>query len=284
MSYLLEVDRLAVTMPDGTRAIDDVSFTVDRGEIVGFIGESGSGKSTTANAIARLLPEGATVTGRIMFDGRDVLALGTRELNRFRDVDLGMVFQDPRAAVNPVARVGEYVTEALRVNRRMSRAAARARAIELFTEVGIPEPDRRLDEYPHQFSGGMLQRAVIAAALSTDPRLLLADEATTALDVTRQAEVAAILRKACHDRDLGLVFITHDLELAGALCDRVCVMYRGRIVEQVEADRLHTDATHPYTIALLRSRPSVDERSQRLPVITAADRETFESALEETSP
>ena len=284
MSYLLEVDRLAVTMPDGTRAIDDVSFTVDRGEIVGFIGESGSGKSTTANAIARLLPEGATVTGRIMFDDRDVLALGTRELNRFRDVDLGMVFQDPRAAVNPVARVGEYVTEALRVNRRMSRAAARARAIELFTEVGIPEPDRRLDEYPHQFSGGMLQRAVIAAALSTDPRLLLADEATTALDVTRQAEVAAILRKACHDRDLGLVFITHDLELAGALCDRVCVMYRGRIVEQVEADRLHTDATHPYTIALLRSRPSVDERSQRLPVITAADRETFESALEETSP
>ncbi|MBN3510528.1 ABC-type dipeptide/oligopeptide/nickel transport system, ATPase component [Mycobacterium sp. 88mf] len=284
MSYLLEVDRLAVTMPDGTRAIDDVSFTVDRGEIVGFIGESGSGKSTTANAIARLLPEGATVTGRIMFDGRDVLALGTRELNRFRDVDLGMVFQDPRAAVNPVARVGEYVTEALRVNRRMSRAAARARAIELFTEVGIPEPDRRLDEYPHQFSGGMLQRAVIAAALSTDPRLLLADEATTALDVTRQAEVAAILRKACRDRDLGLVFITHDLELAGALCDRVCVMYRGRIVEQVEADRLHTDATHPYTIALLRSRPSVDERPQRLPVITAADRETFESALEETSP
>lgn len=284
MSYLLEVDRLAVTMPDGTRAIDDVSFTVDRGEIVGFIGESGSGKSTTANAIARLLPEGATVTGRIMFDDRDVLALGTRELNRFRDVDLGMVFQDPRAAVNPVARVGEYVTEALRVNRRMSRAAARARAIELFTEVGIPEPDRRLDEYPHQFSGGMLQRAVIAAALSTDPRLLLADEATTALDVTRQAEVAAILRKACRDRDLGLVFITHDLELAGALCDRVCVMYRGRIVEQVEADRLHTDATHPYTIALLRSRPSVDERPQRLPVITAADRETFESALEETSP
>jgi ABC-type dipeptide/oligopeptide/nickel transport system ATPase component len=284
MSHLLEVDRLAVTMPDGTRAIDDVSFTVDRGEIVGFIGESGSGKSTTANAIARLLPEGATVTGRILFDDRDVLALGTRELNRFRDVDLGMVFQDPRAAVNPVARVGEYVTEALRVNRRMSRAAARARAIELFTEVGIAEPDRRLDEYPHQFSGGMLQRAVIAAALSTDPRLLLADEATTALDVTRQAEVAAILRKACRDRDLGLVFITHDLELAGALCDRVCVMYRGRIVEQIEADRLHTDAAHPYTIALLRSRPSVDERPQRLPVITAADRETFESALEETSP
>ncbi|MDH6198816.1 ABC-type dipeptide/oligopeptide/nickel transport system ATPase component [Mycobacterium frederiksbergense] len=284
MSHLLEVDRLAVTMPDGTRAIDDVSFTVDRGEIVGFIGESGSGKSTTANAIARLLPEGATVTGRILFDDRNVLALGTRELNRFRDVDLGMVFQDPRAAVNPMARVGEYVTEALRVNRRMSRAAARARAVELFTEVGIPEPDRRLDEYPHQFSGGMLQRAVIAAALSTDPRLLLADEATTALDVTRQAEVAAILRRACRDRDLGLVFITHDLELAGALCDRICVMYRGRIVEQIEADRLHTDATHPYTIALLRSRPSVDGRPQRLPVITAADRETFESALEETSP
>jgi ABC-type dipeptide/oligopeptide/nickel transport system ATPase component len=282
MSHLLEVDRLAVTMPDGTRAIDDVSFTVDRGEIVGFIGESGSGKSTTANAIARLLPEGVTITGKILFDDRDVLALGTRELNRFRDVDLGMVFQDPRAAVNPVARVGEYVTEALRVNRRMPRAAARARAVELFTEVGIPEPDRRLDEYPHQFSGGMLQRAVIAAALSTDPRLLLADEATTALDVTRQAEVAAILRTACRDRDLGLVFITHDLELAGALCDRVCVMYRGRIVEQIEADRLHTDAQHPYTIALLRSRPSVDERPHRLPVIAPADREAFESVLEET--
>jgi ABC-type dipeptide/oligopeptide/nickel transport system ATPase component len=284
MSHLLEVDRLAVTMPDGTRAIDEVSFTVDRGEIVGFIGESGSGKSTTANAIARLLPDGTTVTGRILFDDRDVLALGTRELNRFRDVDLGMVFQDPRAAVNPVARVGEYVTEALRVNRRMPRAAARARAVELFTEVGIPEPERRLDEYPHQFSGGMLQRAVIAAALSTDPRLLLADEATTALDVTRQAEVAAILRTACRDRDLGMVFITHDLELAGALCDRVCVMYGGRIVEQIEADRLHTEAQHPYTVALLRSRPSVDERPHRLPVITLADREAFEAVLEDTSP
>lgn len=283
MSHLLEVDRLAVTMPDGTRAIDEVSFTVDRGEIVGFIGESGSGKSTTANAIARLLPAGAAVTGSIRFDGRDILALSTRELNRFRDVDLGMVFQDPRAAVNPVARVGEYVTEALRVNRRMSRAGARARAVELFTEVGIPEPQRRLDEYPQQFSGGMLQRAVIAAALATDPRLLLADEATTALDVTRQAEVAAILRTACRDRDLGMVFITHDLELAGALCDRVCVMYQGRIVEQVEADRLHTDATHPYTIALLRSRPSVDERPHRLPVITRADRDGFGPVLEETS-
>lgn len=283
MSPLLTVDRLGVTMPDGTRALDEVSFTVERGEIVGFIGESGSGKSTTANAIARLLPKGSTVTGAIRCDDRDVLGFTPRELSRFRDVDLGMVFQDPRAAVNPVARVGEYVTEALRVNRRMSRAAARQRAVRLFTEVGIPDPERRLDEYPHQFSGGMLQRAVIAAALSTDPRLLLADEATTALDVTRQAEVVAILRTACRDRDLGLMFITHDLELAGALCDRVCVMYRGRIVEQIAADRLHTAAAHPYTLALLRSRPSVDERPRRLPVITAADRETFDTVPQEGS-
>jgi len=281
MSALLQVDRLSVTMPDGTVALDDVSFAIDRGEIVGFIGESGSGKSTTANAIARLLPAAATVTGSIAFDGRDVLRLTPRELSRFRDVDLGMVFQDPRAAVNPVARVGEYVTEALRVNRRMSRSAARQRAVELFTEVGIPDPERRLDEYPHQFSGGMLQRAVIAAALSTNPGLLLADEATTALDVTRQAEVAAILRRACRDRELGLMFITHDLELAGALCDRVCVMFRGRIVEQIAAGDLHTDAQHPYTVALLRSRPSIDERPHRLPVITAEDRETFSTGAEE---
>src|SRR6478752_4894396 len=150
MSALLQGDRRSVTMPDGTVALDDVSFTIGRGEIVGFIGESGSGKSTTANAIARLLPAGATTTGNVLFDGHDVLRLTPRELSRFRDVDLGMVFQDPRAAVNPVARVGEYVTEALRVNRRMSRSAARQRAVELFNEVGIPDPERRLDEYPHQ--------------------------------------------------------------------------------------------------------------------------------------
>lgn len=278
MSPLLSVQDLGVTMPDGTRALDGVSFTVDHGEIVGFIGESGSGKSTTVNAIARLLPQGSQTIGHIRYDGRDVLAFTSRELNKFRDVHLGMMFQDPRAAVNPVARVGEYVTEALRINRRMSRAAARARAEELFNEVGIPDPAARLDEYPHQFSGGMLQRAVIAAALSTDPKLLLADEATTALDVTRQAEVAAILRRACRERDLGLMFITHDLELAGALCDKVCVMYRGRIIEELAAERLHTDAEHPYTVALLRSRPSVETRPHRLPVITAADRDGFATA------
>lgn len=275
MSSLLSVRDLSVTMPDGTQALDHVSFTVDRGEIVGFIGESGSGKSTTANAIARLLPQGSQTTGVIEYNGEDVSAYTPRQLTTFRSRDLGIVFQDPRAAINPVARVGEYVTESLRVDRRMPRAAARSRAEELFHEVGIPNPSTRLDEYPHQFSGGMLQRAVIAAALSTDPKLVLADEATTALDVTRQAEIAAILQTACKERDLGLMFITHDLELAGALCDKICVMYCGRIVEEIAAEHLHSQAQHPYTIALLRSRPSVSARAQRLPVITAADRDGF---------
>ncbi|UOQ87610.1 ABC transporter ATP-binding protein [Agromyces endophyticus] len=278
MTGLLEVEDLAVELFDGNewvRALDGVSFTVAPGEIVGFIGESGSGKSTAVNAIARLLPASARVSGSIRFDGREVLALRPRELARFRAGELGMVFQDPRASVNPVTTVGEYVTEGLRTTMGMPRAAAYARAEQLLGEVGIAEPAQRLAEYPHQLSGGMLQRAVIAAALSTDPRLMLADEATTALDVTRQAEIAAILRRATRDRGLGTIFITHDLELAGALCDRICVMYRGRIVEEVAAEALHGGATHPYTLALLRSRPSVETRMPRLPMITAADRERF---------
>ncbi|MFK4729680.1 ABC transporter ATP-binding protein [Agromyces mediolanus] len=281
MTALLEVEDLAVELFDGTewvRALDGVSFSVAPGEIVGFIGESGSGKSTAVNAVARLLPASARVSGSIRFDGRDVLAFRPRELARFRADELGMVFQDPRASVNPVTTVGEYVTEALRTAKRMTRAAAYARAEQLLGEVGIAEPAQRLAEYPHQLSGGMLQRAVIAAALSTDPRLMLADEATTALDVTRQAEIAAILRRATRERGLGTVFITHDLELAGALCDRICVMYRGRIVEQLPAEELHGGARHPYTLALLRSRPSIEERMPRLPTITAVDREQFLAA------
>lgn len=281
MTELLEVEDLVVELFDGAewvRALDGVSFTVAPGEIVGFIGESGSGKSTAVNAVARLLPASARVSGSIRFDGRDVLAFRQRELARFRADELGMVFQDPRASVNPVTTVGEYVTEGLRKTKRMPRAAAYARAEQLLGEVGIAEPAQRLAEYPHQLSGGMLQRAVIAAALSTDPRLMLADEATTALDVTRQAEIAAILRAATRERGLGTIFITHDLELAGALCDRICVMYRGRIVEQLPAEELHGGARHPYTLALLRSRPSIEERMPRLPTITAADREAFLTA------
>lgn len=264
---LVQLSRVAIHTAAGEEIVSRVDLEIDHGEIVGVIGESGSGKSMTLKAIAGLLPTGVVARGSIDYEGTELLTQTRSEYRAFRDREIGIVYQDPRAAVNPVHTVGDFLTEALRVNRKFGRVEARARAEQLCAEVGIPDPAHVLDSYPYQFSGGMLQRAVIAAALATEPRLILADEPTTALDVTRQAEVAALLRAQVRDRGIGMMFITHDLELAAALCDRVYVMYRGRIVDTFAAADL-MGATHPYTRALLAARPSIEQgRGARLATI-----------------
>jgi oligopeptide/dipeptide ABC transporter ATP-binding protein len=276
---LLAVDGLTVTLAiAGERrpVLRDVSLEIAPGEALGLVGESGSGKSMTARAIARILPPGAQVTGRIAFDGRDVGALSGGALRSYRG-EVAVVFQDPRAHVNPVHRIEDFMTEALVVTGGVSRAAARRRASASLLEVGIDEPERRLRQYPHEMSGGMLQRVMIAAALLTEPKLLLADEPTTALDVTTQSEVMAILDELRRDRGLALLFITHDLELAGAVCDRTAVMYAGEIVEERISRVLHDDPLHPYTAALVAARPDVTSTAARLAAIPGRPLSAFEA-------
>lgn len=264
---LIRISGLTLSAADGTEIVSRAQLRIEHGEIVGVIGESGSGKSMTLKAIAGLLPGGVTASGSIRYEGEELTTLSRAKYRRFRDRELGIVYQDPRAAVNPVHTLGDFLTEGLRVNRGARRGAALERAYAACREVGLHDPERQLRAYPYQFSGGMLQRVVIAAALLTEPRLILADEPTTALDVTRQAEVAALLRGQVRSRGIGMMFITHDLELAAALCDRVYVMYRGRIVDEAPAERL-AESEHPYTRALLNARPTLDRSHRRLTTIT----------------
>jgi oligopeptide/dipeptide ABC transporter ATP-binding protein len=276
---LLAIDGLTVRLEvRGARraVLRDVALTVRAGEALGLVGESGSGKSMTARAIDRLLPRGAEVDGTIRFDGRDVHALSGSDLRRFRS-QVAMIFQDPRAHVNPVRRIGDYVTEALRTNLGVSPADASRRAADMLAQVGIEGGPQRLRQFPHELSGGMLQRVMIAAALLTEPRLLLADEPTTALDVTTQAEVMAILDELRHEYGLAMLFITHDLELAAAICDRTAVMYAGQIVEIRESGRLHDDPLHPYTAALAAARPDITRAAGRLRAIPGRPLSAFEA-------
>ena len=276
---LLQVDGLTVRLEvRGERrpVLRDVALTVREGEALGLVGESGSGKSMTARAIDRLLPRGAEVDGSIRFDGRDVHALSGADLRRYRN-QVAMIFQDPRAHVNPVRRIGDYMTEALRTNLGTPAAAAANRASDMLSQVGIDGGARRLRQYPHELSGGMLQRVMIAAALLTEPRLLLADEPTTALDVTTQAEVMAILDGLRREFGLAMLFITHDLELAAAICDRTAVMYAGQIVEVRESGRLHDDPLHPYTAALAAARPDITRAAGRLRAIPGRPLSAFEA-------
>ena len=254
----------------------DVSVELRPGEALGLVGESGSGKSMTARAVDRLLPPGADVEGSIRFDGREVMELTGAEFRAYRD-DVAMIFQDPRAHINPVRRIGDFMTEALRTNDDVPKAEAAQRAIRLLRNVGIPDGERRLHQYPHELSGGLLQRVMIATALLTEPRLLLADEPTTALDVTTQAEVMGILDDLRREFDLTLLFITHDLELAAAVCDRTAVMYAGQIVEVRRSVLLHDDPLHPYTAALAAARPSIDATAERLTAIRGRPLSAFEA-------
>jgi oligopeptide/dipeptide ABC transporter ATP-binding protein len=276
---MLEVEGLAARLPvEGAlrTVLHDVSLSIGPGEAVGLVGESGSGKSMTARAVARLLPPGAQTSGAIRFDGRDVTTLRGGALRDYRG-EVAMVFQDPRAHVNPVRTIGDFMGEALRTLRKAGKGTARRQAIAALGDVGIPDGERRLDQYPHELSGGLLQRVMIATMLLTEPRLMLADEPTTALDVTTQAEVMAILDELRHERGLALLFITHDLELAGAVCDRTAVMYAGSIVESRESAKLHDDPLHPYTASLATARPTIDAAVHRLTAIPGRPVSAFEA-------
>ena len=263
---LLDVHDLTVRMPHVARRplLDQVSLAVERGEAVGLVGESGSGKSVTARAILALVPPRAETSGRVLVDGVDVLSAGRGVVRSLRTTKASMVFQDPRAGINPLRRIGDFLTESARLCRGRSQGAATARALELLAAVGLPDPERHLRQYPHELSGGMLQRVMIASALMNEPELLLCDEPTTALDVTTQAEIVAILGRLQREQHMGMLFITHDLDLAAALCDRVYVMYAGRVVEQAGAKELFAAPAHPYTAGLLASTPGVDRDHDRL--------------------
>jgi peptide/nickel transport system ATP-binding protein len=241
------------------RAVDGVSFDVAPGQVVGLVGESGCGKSVTSLAIMGLLPKRAVeVEGEVLFEGSDLLALPDDQLRDLRGRDIAMVFQDPMTSLNPVVPVGLQVTEVLRRHAGLDRDAARAEAEDLLRRVGIPDPNRRLKEYPHQLSGGMRQRALIAIALACKPRLLIADEPTTALDVTIQAQVLELLKQLVHDTGTAMIMITHDLGVVAGLCDEVNVMYGGRVVERAGRRELFGSPRHQYTGGLLASIPRLD--------------------------
>jgi peptide/nickel transport system ATP-binding protein len=243
-------------------AVDGVSLTVSRGETVGIVGESGSGKSVLVRSIMNLLPRTATVDGGVVFEGRDVWHLSDAERKHFWGPHMAMVFQDPMTSLNPVRKIGKQITDPLRYHMGISRRAAKHRAVELLGLVRIPEPERRLDQYPHELSGGMRQRVMIAIAVSCNPKLLLADEPTTALDVTVQKQILDLLSSLQQELDMAMILITHDLGVVAGRATRTGVMYAGRIVEEAETRDLFADPRHPYTEGLLASIPRMEHSSQ----------------------
>ncbi|WP_102225341.1 ABC transporter ATP-binding protein [Acidimangrovimonas sediminis] len=259
---LLRVEKLAIDVlrDEGAhRLVHDADFTVAPGETLAIVGESGSGKSLSALAIMGLLGEGLQVaTGAIHFDGHDLLGLDPRRMNELRGSDIAMIFQEPMTSLNPVRSIGHQLTEGMRLKLGLSRKDAQARAVELLTEVGISEPEHRLRQYPHQLSGGMRQRVMIAIALACKPKLILADEPTTALDVTIQAQILALTSRLCRDHGVGLVLITHNLGIVARYARNVAVMYGGRVVERASARDLYARPMHPYTRGLLSSVPRLD--------------------------
>jgi peptide/nickel transport system ATP-binding protein len=264
---LLEVRDLRVSFrtEDGVvKAVDGVSFTVSEGETLGIVGESGSGKSVTMMSVMRLiLDPNAIFAGAVIYKGRDLMALGKAELRDVRGAEIAMIFQDPMTSLNPVYRVGWQIGEQIRTHERVSKQAARARAIDLLKAVGIPHPAERVDDFPHQFSGGMRQRVMIAMALSCSPSLLIADEPTTALDVTIQAQILNLIKQLKDEYGSAVVLITHDMGVVADVADRVAVMYAGRIVEQGSKQEVFYDAQHPYTWGLLGSIARIDRPKPR---------------------
>jgi oligopeptide/dipeptide ABC transporter ATP-binding protein len=271
---LLEVDNLKTyfyTREGAVQAVDGVSFTVEEGRTLGIVGESGCGKSVTALSIMGLIPRppAKIVEGSVMFDGRDLTKLAERELEDVRGMEIAMIFQDPMTSLNPTFKIGTQITETLRRHFDITKGAARQRAIELLEEVGIPDAAGRLDDYPHQFSGGMRQRVMIAIALSCQPRLLIADEPTTALDVTIQAQILDLLDRLRQERQMALIIITHDMGVIAEAADDVAVMYAGQIVEQAPVLDLYDQPEHPYTEALLGALPQLEGTGIREGRLTA---------------
>src|SRR6202011_3806520 len=268
---LLEVRNLQTHFrtPEGiNRAVDGVSFHVDEGETLAIVGESGCGKSVTAMSLMRLIPEPpGKIAGSVRFQDKDLLQLSEREMRAIRGNDISMIFQEPMTSLNPVLTVGRQIGETLRMHQGLDKQAAEQRAIEMLTLVGIPEPARRVREYPHQLSGGMRQRVMIAMALACNPKLLIADEPTTALDVTIQAQILELMRSLQHEFGMAILFVTHDLGVVADICDRVAVMYAGQVVEQESVADLFARPRHPYTAALLASMPQLAQRGSTLRVI-----------------
>ena len=269
---ILSVERLSVeflTDRGWATVVDDVSFDVARGETLGLVGESGSGKTVTSLAIMQLvpMPPGRFSGGRILFDGTDLVRLPEQGLQRVRGNDIAMVFQESMTSLNPAFTIGDQIAEAVRVHRRIGRRAALDRAVEVLDLVGIPGPRERVHAYPHEFSGGMRQRAAIAMALACEPKLLIADEPTTALDVTVQAQVLTLLRELQQRFGMAMLFITHNLGVVADICDRVAVMYAGQIVEIAGVDALFQAPGHPYTEELLQAMPQLGRRGEPLAVV-----------------
>jgi oligopeptide/dipeptide ABC transporter ATP-binding protein len=268
---LLEVRNLRTSFhtTDGVvRAVDGIDFHVSRGEVMGLVGESGCGKSVTSLSIMRLVaPPGRIEAGEAIFDGHDLLKLSQREMRELRGERISMIFQQPTSSLNPVYDVGMQLGEVLELHRNMKRAAARNRALELLRMVGIPDPARRLDAFPHELSGGMAQRVMIAMALACEPELLIADEPTTALDVTIQAQILDLMRTLQRETNTAMILITHDLGVVAEMCDRVAVMYAGEIVEQTDVATLFDDPKHPYTRGLIGSVPTLGSTADQLATI-----------------
>ncbi len=268
---LLEVENLQTHFrtPDGVnRAVDGVSFEVREGETLAIVGESGCGKSVTAMSILRLIPEPpGKIAGSIRFEGRDLLKCSDREMRDIRGNEISMIFQEPMTSLNPVLTVGRQIGETLRLHQGLSAHQAEQKAIEMLRLVQIPNPDKRFNDYPHQFSGGMRQRVMIAIALACDPRLLIADEPTTALDVTLQAQILDLMRELKAASGAAIILITHDLGVVAEVCDEVAVMYAGEIVERAPVDELFANPQHPYTVGLLGSIPRLDRRAAHLATI-----------------
>ena len=280
----LTVEDLYVRFPTsrGTvEAVNGVNFTLEKGQMLGIVGESGSGKSVTAKTLMNLLPRSAEVDGNITFEGDDVRAVAKERRKHFWGVKMTMVFQDPMTSLNPVKRCGEQITETLRYHLGDDKSTAKKKAIDLLEQVGVPEPPKRVDQYPHELSGGLRQRVVIAMALACEPSLLIADEPTTAVDVTVQKRLLDLLDSLRRDRGMSMILITHDLGVARGRCDDVAVMYGGRLVERAPTETLFADSRHPYTEALLRTIPRIDQPSHtRLEPIAGRPPELIDPAEE----
>ncbi|OHD31546.1 MAG: peptide ABC transporter ATP-binding protein [Spirochaetes bacterium GWC2_52_13] len=243
------------------KAVDGISFTLNKGETLGIVGESGSGKSVTNLSIMRLIPSppGKIVGGEVLFEGKDILKLSEGELRHLRGNDISMIFQDPMTSLNPFLRISTQMIETIRLHQSMSRKEALAKSIEMLKLVGIPAAEERIHSYPHQFSGGMRQRVMIGMALSCEAKILIADEPTTALDVTIQAQILELIQELSKKLDTAVILITHDLGVVAGMCDTVCVMYAGKIVEKAKTDDLYANPSHPYTYGLIQSVPRLDK-------------------------
>ncbi|MFM2479141.1 ABC transporter ATP-binding protein [Celerinatantimonas sp. MCCC 1A17872] len=261
MQPLLQVNHLTITNSDGVKLVDDVSFSLNQGQMLGLVGESGSGKTLTCRAIMRLLPNPSLhiSSGEVLFQGQDILKLSERQMRRVRGQGIGMIFQNPATHIDPLMSIGQQMMEGLKQSQKLKRADARQRAVELLTQVGIPSPKERLNNYAHEFSGGMRQRAMIAIALSCNPQVLIADEPTTALDVTVQAQILKLLNELQQQHQLAIIMITHDLGVVAQTCDQTAVLYGGRLCETAPTRALLSQPNHPYTQGLISCQPSANQ-------------------------